>query len=333
VELNIQGYDLDGEIVKAARQNARMAGVDQYIHFQQRPVSQLNHPKKYGFIITNPPYGERLEEKAVISLTYSQINGSLGCDLPWTVALVENNLIFCHSRLGVQMLRSASAAYENNLMCLSERVHGSAARRGLLAELREEDCPVAFDDGKGYWLCAAGKVYLWDYSISAADDPSWFYFTDIRPAAFVQQGQELFHLERSGALVAFRDTLSDFGDAIEKVYRFPTQSLGSYHRRKDVTELYLALRPAADSDIVIDYETDFGTYRDPCVIRGYVYRLCPRNLAWRCLGLRPFAQVETRRPPARDVRHFAMELSNAAAGQDLGIISAELRWRETRREK
>ena len=73
VELNIQGYDLDGEIVKAARQNAKMAGVDQYIHFQQRPVSQLNHPKKYGFIITNPPYGERLEEKAAMPALYREI--------------------------------------------------------------------------------------------------------------------------------------------------------------------------------------------------------------------------------------------------------------------
>ncbi len=73
VELSIQGYDLDGEIVKAARQNARMAGVDQYIHFQQRPVSQLNHPKKYGFIITNPPYGERLEEKAAMPALYREI--------------------------------------------------------------------------------------------------------------------------------------------------------------------------------------------------------------------------------------------------------------------
>jgi putative N6-adenine-specific DNA methylase len=63
VTTDIQGYDLDPEAVKAARNNARLAGVEDMIHFQQRPVSQLSHPKKYGFIITNPPYGERLEDK------------------------------------------------------------------------------------------------------------------------------------------------------------------------------------------------------------------------------------------------------------------------------
>ena len=63
VEVDIQGYDIDGEVVKLARENAKLAGVDHMIHFQQRSVEELSHPKKYGFIITNPPYGERIEEK------------------------------------------------------------------------------------------------------------------------------------------------------------------------------------------------------------------------------------------------------------------------------
>ena len=73
IEPDIQGYDIDGDIIKAARQNAREAGVDHLIHFQQRPLSELSHPKKYGFIITNPPYGERLEEKEMLPGLYRQI--------------------------------------------------------------------------------------------------------------------------------------------------------------------------------------------------------------------------------------------------------------------
>ena len=63
VQTDIQGYDIDGDIVRAARANAKTAGVDELIHFQQRSVSDLSHPKKYGFLITNPPYGERIEDK------------------------------------------------------------------------------------------------------------------------------------------------------------------------------------------------------------------------------------------------------------------------------
>lgn len=73
VKMNIQGYDMDGEIIKAARENAKLANVDHLIHFQQREVKELKNPKKYGFIITNPPYGERLEEKENLPSLYKEM--------------------------------------------------------------------------------------------------------------------------------------------------------------------------------------------------------------------------------------------------------------------
>ena len=73
VTMNIQGYDIDDQMIRICRENAKMAEVDQYIHFQQRPLSELSNPKKYGFIITNPPYGERLEEKKVMPALYEEI--------------------------------------------------------------------------------------------------------------------------------------------------------------------------------------------------------------------------------------------------------------------
>ena len=73
IETDIQGYDLDAEAVKIARANARLAGVEKLIHFQQRDVRELGHPKKYGFIITNPPYGERIEEKSALPQLYQEM--------------------------------------------------------------------------------------------------------------------------------------------------------------------------------------------------------------------------------------------------------------------
>ncbi len=69
-ETQIQGYDIDDEMVAIARTNARLAGVEHLIHFQQRDVAQLSHAKKYGFILTNPPYGERLSEKEGLQTLY-----------------------------------------------------------------------------------------------------------------------------------------------------------------------------------------------------------------------------------------------------------------------
>lgn len=90
VEVDIQGYDIDGEVVKAARENAKRAGVEHLIHFQQRPVDQLHHPKKYGFIVTNPPYGERLEDKADLPVLYGQIGEAYGNLDSWSMYLITS---------------------------------------------------------------------------------------------------------------------------------------------------------------------------------------------------------------------------------------------------
>ncbi len=73
VEADIQGYDIDGDVIRVARENAKRAGVDHLIHFQKRSIRELRHPKKYGFVIMNPPYGERMEDKRDLPKLYEQI--------------------------------------------------------------------------------------------------------------------------------------------------------------------------------------------------------------------------------------------------------------------
>ena len=90
IEVDNQGYDIDGDVVKAARQNAADAGVDHLIHFQQRPVSQLRHPKKYGFIITNPPYGERLEEREALPELYRTFGESFRRLEDWSAYMITS---------------------------------------------------------------------------------------------------------------------------------------------------------------------------------------------------------------------------------------------------
>ena len=90
VKVDIQGYDIDGEVIKAARENAKRAGVDHMIHFQQRAVADLSHPKKYGFIITNPPYGERLEDKADLPKLYTEIGQSFAKLDSWSMFLITS---------------------------------------------------------------------------------------------------------------------------------------------------------------------------------------------------------------------------------------------------
>lgn len=88
ITLSIIGYDIDRDIVSAARQNAILAGVDHQIHFQAKPVAQLSSPKKYGFIVTNPPYGERLEEKAAMPALYKEIGEAFAKLDTWSYYII-----------------------------------------------------------------------------------------------------------------------------------------------------------------------------------------------------------------------------------------------------
>jgi len=86
--IDIQGYDIDPEVLSAARQNAADAGVEDLIHFQQRDVALLSHPKKYGFLITNPPYGERLEEKENLPALYKTVGSRFENLDDWSMYMI-----------------------------------------------------------------------------------------------------------------------------------------------------------------------------------------------------------------------------------------------------
>ncbi len=90
VHTDIQGYDIDPEMIRISRENARLAGVEGLIHFQVRPMEQLSHSKKYGFIITNPPYGERIEEKENLPALYRMLGEKFQNLDSWSMFLITS---------------------------------------------------------------------------------------------------------------------------------------------------------------------------------------------------------------------------------------------------
>jgi putative N6-adenine-specific DNA methylase len=90
VETNLQGFDIDSRMVEIARENAKRAGVDSLIHFQRRAVKDTAHPKKYGFIITNPPYGERLEDKDTLPEIYKDLGEAYARLDSWSMFFITS---------------------------------------------------------------------------------------------------------------------------------------------------------------------------------------------------------------------------------------------------
>ncbi|MCH5266622.1 MAG: class I SAM-dependent RNA methyltransferase [Lachnospiraceae bacterium] len=88
-QLHIQGYDISEEALRMARANAGLAGVDKHIHFQKRDVKDFSSPKKYGFVISNPPYGERLSEKEEMYGLYRTIGQVMEANDTWSFFLLS----------------------------------------------------------------------------------------------------------------------------------------------------------------------------------------------------------------------------------------------------
>lgn len=90
ISCDISGYDIDGEVLKLAEENARRAGVGGMVHFHQRDVAQLCHSGQYGFIVTNPPYGERLEEKAALPAIYGSFAKQFAKMDTWSAYIITS---------------------------------------------------------------------------------------------------------------------------------------------------------------------------------------------------------------------------------------------------
>lgn len=276
---------------------------------------------------------ETVDGRDSVSFAYTIINSKVGCDLPWSIQLIENNLVFCNSYQGVHMIRSSSAAYENNIECISRNVNGNGTR-GLLLDVRKAGIVTSFDDDVRYWLCAGDKVYLWDYVQSTFSEPSWFYFNSVSGVAYFQDDEHrAYHLDAQGRVTQFQRVFSDYEGPIEKLYRFPTQDFGSYDRLKDVVSVLASVRSDTDTDISIQYDTDYETRYDLTTLQSYTWRLFPRNLDHRCLRVAKHASVLRRKPGCRHVRHFAMVFSNNEAGTDLSVASAQIFYKFQGRER
>ncbi|MFK7779440.1 MAG: class I SAM-dependent RNA methyltransferase [Gimesia sp.] len=73
IAFRLQAYDIAPAMIRVARHHAEEAGMEDFIHFQQQPLSELASPRKYGCLITNPPYGERLGEKSDAEKIYREM--------------------------------------------------------------------------------------------------------------------------------------------------------------------------------------------------------------------------------------------------------------------
>ena len=310
----MEHYNLAGDTESAVMGFGKQQGL--LVVFSKKGVGKV----KFGTTTTS---SDRLQ----IEMPYTAINSRIGCDFPWSIQLVDNNLVFCNQEHGVCIVADSSAAYENNILELGKKINGNDRRHGMLFDtfLAGEGgvYSTIFEDK--YWLVANDNAYVWDFRLSTASNPVWFYYTNIKGIAYFSHADVLYHLSAGGGATKFSPrSFSDYDEPIDKVYQFATQMMRTYDRLKNVVSAIFVVRSDTDTLTHIKYMTDYEDRYDLTPIRTFSWHLVPRDLSYRYLGVQRFAHVERRRPMCRHVRHFAMRLENNVIGQDLSVISAQV---------
>ena len=293
-----------------------------------------------------------INDRIYIDLPYIPINASIGCDLPWSIQLVENNLVFAN-RKGIYTILDTSSANENNIVGISRKINGSAERQGYLAdvtkpspataeglvpegeeggspqgltdEVSSEDLICSCDDGTHYYITANGKTWAWNYELSGWKDPSWFLLTNTNAVALICEAGEIYHLNGGGSVSGLQDQYNDYGEPIERLFRFPTMNFGSYDCRKNVNSVIVTLGAYELEDTELWYLTDYETRKDLTnlqVVDAAEYD------DERVVGTRPDSTrvpaVFRRRPMCRRVLHFTMKLINENLNEDFELVGAQI---------
>ncbi len=114
-ELRIHGSDINDEVMSLARYHAKQAGVETGIHLQRMPMSELRSRYKYGFIICNPPYGERLGEMKEIEKLYKQMGTVFSSLDSWSYYVITSHPEF--EKLFGRRADKKRKLYNGRLMC------------------------------------------------------------------------------------------------------------------------------------------------------------------------------------------------------------------------
>ena len=285
---------------------------------------------------------QTLDGRELISFTAKPVNAKTGCDLPWTIQLIENNLVFCNTYTGAHILLSSSAAHENNVVSLSLKVNeGRHELPGLLPFVRNgvDDAGsyvYSFDDDHRYWLVYGDTAFLWDYEVSSYTEPSWFCFTQLGGSVFFRDAEHNTYIvgdipkmpvSTVGGLTRFKSGLySDYGRPIYKHYQFAVQTLGSFTRQKDVVQVVFALPGDVPASVSLGYLTDLGARDDTTPLT-----VTPPT---QITGINPLGPViAVRRPDCRHVRSFSMTLKDNTADKGLAIVSVQVLYKYTTPER
>jgi hypothetical protein len=292
--------------------------------------------KQYGNLIV-------FKSKSIYSIQYSfdgtnvlwptkEVHASVGCDVPGSVQLIDNRLVFFNSDRGGFILDRIDQTNENNVKPISNNINGTKFGPGLLDEsVSDIQLCKSIDFGRKYWLnLPNGKAYLWDYDISPYFDNGdysesqrrlkWFPFDNILAGAWFANNQILYYGRSDAASITkMEDTFLDYGAAISCHWQSKAFDFGLHQFYKTVTQVIMGLRTDTNTSVTIQYLDEKKEKIDTKTITVGKFLYESFSYEFFRYTLRYYAQQIRRKPKRKKIVYFSIRLSNSTAARDLGI--------------
>jgi len=294
------------------------------------------------------------KEKAVYLATYSlddsgnvsfptyQLNSGIGCDIPNSVQVVQDTIVFSNSYLGIHLLVSTELRNERNLVPISGNINGAEYRTGLLNEENVTNA-VSYDFNGKYHLCVNDKVWLWDYSLSPYYDGKpedtyvWFYYESINANCVLTNSSTYYYGDRNtGKYYKLWENYNDDGTAINSVWKSKLFHFGYPEWYKTVWELWYTTRALAGSTVSLTYynengdevETDIIPASDTTSFSWSTFSWS--NFTW---AVYRYARTIYKKVKQKNIVFWQVELSNNELNENLSILELVVKYILSKRVK
>jgi hypothetical protein len=283
---------------------------------------------------------EYLNNSGTVSFPTKVINDAVGCDIPGSIQLINDNPVWCNTYRGVYILwTNGSIKEEKNVRLISDNINGSPYKTGILDETSENLLLASSFDFEGkYYLCIATKCWLWDYKISpyqgltdGGESLSWFYYTNINASCWINNGTDLYFGDRTNGVVnkANSGVYNDNGTAINGIWRSKLFAFddGSGNQLTDwyktIIEFWLTTRSNINADVNITYYSEIGSTLETTTISAASVKNFDwshwdwSNYTWNVVN---YAATIRKKPKLKKIKYFQIELANNEINQNLSII-------------
>lgn len=257
-----------------------------------------------------------------------RVNSKIGCDVPNSIQLINNQLTWLSTKHGVCTLVSTAIEDERNVRVISRNIDGGYRVAGLLHEDNLKNAISIDYDGK-YFLVVNGRAYVWDYLMSPyantgkldadAKRLSWFLFDNFNVDMFIEKKLDLLYSSGS-KLVILTNEYNDFGKPIHSKYQTPFMQF-EVNYLKTIKNMYVQCRADTASVINITYfteETPNGEKEpEPIIINARLWG----NFLWSAFGwsVVNFANVFRRKCSLKKIQMASVLFDNNEVDRDMSI--------------